>query len=418
MKKILTKTSLATAIIMGLGTAIPAQAMENSKALINNIKVSGQLRPRYERVDENNSKTNANAFTNRLVIGIKADLFGTNWLSGFAQMTDVHALNNNYNSTDNGQSGNSVVADPGQTRLTQSYLDFKYHKTVFRAGRQIVNLDNVRFIGSVNWRQMPQSFDAYAIVDNSINKLNLLAAYVTQVNTVKAGNSNSFSTNTVLLHAKYKMMDAATLTGYGYLIGSVHNTYGLALTGKSAFSKSIKYKYRAEYANQTDPSLETKNQGKPKVDADYFNVQLGLNMSGFLMGARYELLSGSNGSDNKTAFGTPLATLHAQNGWADKFLKTPAPGLVDANVMVGYKTSSLGVVKAIYHDFSSDKKSINYGTEVDLLYKKSIPNVKNLTGLIKAAIYKSGDSVAQGNTSALATDKNVFWVMLNYKFNQ
>jgi len=418
MKKILIKTSLATAIIMGLGTTIPAQATANGKALINNIKVSGQLRPRYERVDENNSKANANAFTNRLVISIKADLFGTNWLSGFAQMTDVHALNNNYNSTDNGQNGNSVVADPGQTRLTQSYLDFKYHKTVFRAGRQIVNLDNVRFIGSVNWRQMPQSFDAYAVVDNSINKLNLLAAYVTQVNTIKAGSKNSFPTSTVLLHAQYKVMDAVTLTGYGYLIGSVHNTYGLALTGKSAFSNSVKYKYRAEYANQTDPSLETKNQGKPKVDADYFNLQLGLNMSGFLAGARYELLSGSNGSDNKTAFSTPLATLHAQNGWADKFLQTPTQGLVDVNVMLGYKTRSLGVAKAIYHDFSSDRKSINYGTELDLLYKKSIPNIKNLTGLIKAAIYKGGDSVAQGNTGALTTDKNVFWVMLNYRFNQ
>ncbi len=419
--KNLVKTSLATAILMS-SAGVCVQAAESGNAIINNIKVSGELRPRYERVDEDNTKANANAFTNRTVIGVNADLFGTSWLSGFVQMTDVHALNNNYNSTDNGQAGSSVVADPGQTRLTQSYLDFKYNKTIFRAGRQIVNLDNLRFIGSVNWRQMPQSFNAYAVVDNSIDKLNLLAAYVTQVNTIKAGNSagnsDSSPTKTILLHARYKMMDAVTLTGYGYLIGSIHNTYGLALTGKSAFSDSIKYNYRAEYASQNDPALETQSQGKPHVDANYFNLQLGLNMSGFLAGAQYELLSGSNGSDNKTAFSTPLATLHAHNGWADEFLKTPTQGLVDVNVMVGYKTKSLGVVKAVYHDFSSDKKSINYGTEFDLLYKKSIPNVKNLTGLVKAAFYRGGDSVAQGNTAKLATDKKILWVMLDYKFSQ
>jgi len=97
---------------------------------MDNIKAKGELRPRYENVDEDNTKSNANALTNRLVSGVNADLFGTSWLSGFAEMTDVHNVNNNY-STDNGQIGHSVVADPSQTRITQSYLDFKFNKTIF-----------------------------------------------------------------------------------------------------------------------------------------------------------------------------------------------------------------------------------------------------------------------------------------------
>ena len=41
----------------------------------------------------------------------------------------------------------------------------------------------------------------------------------------------------------------------------------------------------------------------------------------------YELL----GSDGVTvAFSTPLATLHAFEGWADKFLATPAAGITDS----------------------------------------------------------------------------------------
>lgn len=407
------KTTLATAILMSLGS-VSVQAADDGMPIMDNIKVSGELRPRYENVDEGNNKSNANAVTNRLVIGVNADLFGTKWLSGFAQMTDVHSTNNNYNSTNNGQIGKSVVADPGQTRLTQSYLDFKYNKTIFRAGRQMVRLDNLRFVGAVNWRQMPQTYDAYALVDNSLDNLNLTLAYVTQVNTVKAGDSDSFQTSTVILNGKYKAMDALAVTAYGYLIGSVHDTYGLALTGDFSVSKGTKLKYRAEYASQGDASMETAEQGKPNADADYMNFQIDANMKGFLLGARYEVLSGSNGTDNKTAFSTPLATLHGQNGWADRFLKTPLRGLVDMNLMLGYKAKGFGVAKVIYHDFSSDVGSVNFGTEFDLLYKNSIPGVKNLNGMLKAAVYSGGDSLASGNL--FATDKTILWVMMDYKF--
>ncbi len=410
----LLRTSLATAILMSFGP-VAAYASADGMIIMDNVKVKGELRPRYEMVDEDNALSNANAVTNRLVIGVNADLFGTKWLSGFAEMTDVHAVNNNYNSTNNGRIGNSVVADPEQTRLTQSYLDFKFGKTLFRAGRQIVNLDNLRFVGSVNWRQMPQTFDAYALVDNSIDNLNLLVAYATQVNTIKAGSSNSFQTSTILLNAKYKASDALAITGYGYLIGTFHDTYGLALTGKTGMS-GTKLSYRVEYAMQTDASMETANNGKNKADADYMNLKVDANMSGLLLGAMYEVLSGTDGTGSKTAFSTPLATLHGQNGWADKFLTTPAEGLVDMNVTIGYKAKGFGVAKAIYHDYSSDVGSINYGSELDLLYKNSVPGVKKLTGMVKAALYSGGDSVTSVNVPNLATDKTVFWVMLDYKF--
>ncbi|MDF1881284.1 alginate export family protein, partial [Sulfurimonas sp. MAG313] len=202
------KISIATALMISLGT-VSIQAEDKAGiAIFDNVKVKGEIRPRYEGVNENNAKPNANALTNRLVLGVNADLLGTDWLSTYVEMTDVHSLNNNYNGLDGKDNANSVVADPKQTRLTQSYLDFKYNKTIFRAGRQMVNLDNQRFIGAVGWRQMPQTFDAYAIVDNSIENLNILAAYVTQVNTIFAdggGKVNSASTETVLLNAKYKV---------------------------------------------------------------------------------------------------------------------------------------------------------------------------------------------------------------------
>jgi len=429
--------SLTTAVVMSLGT-VSVQAEDTSTiSLIDNVKVTGEIRPRYEMVETNNAKNNANALTNRLVIGVRGDLFGTDWLSGYAEMTDVHNLNNNYNSTDNGggTGNNNVVADPEQTRVTQSYLDFKYNKTTLRTGRQMINLDNQRFIGAVGWRQMPQTFNAYSVMDNSIEGLNLMASYLTQVNTIFADNGidkvNAYKTKSVLLNAKYKVMDELTVGAYGYLLGSYGNTYGLALTGKPKVADNLTLNYRAEYAMMSDATLDSDNgdtftppyytrakNGKPDVDASYYNLELGMNMSGILAGLGYEFQSGKANTDLSTeikTFTTPLGTNHKFNGWADVFLVTPKAGLKDANIMLGYKSKDVGVFKAIYHDFTSDKDSIDYGSEIDLLYKRAIPGVKGLTGMLKYADYKADDSALSGNPKSVDVQK--FWVMLDFKFS-
>lgn len=393
------------AITLLAGSFGVVSAAEEGFSLVDDVKVKGELRPRYEFVDADNDLSQANAITNRAMIGIQADLGGTDWASGYLEMTDVHNLNDNYNSTDNGQAGHQIVVDPEQTRVTQGYIDLTFNKTLLRAGRQMVNIDNQRFVGAVGWRQMPQTFDAYAIVDNTIDGLNLMAAYVAGVNTIKAGALDSFDTESVILHASYAVIDAMTVTGYGYLLGSIHDTYGLALTGTLPVS-DIKVNYRAEYAMQTDASMETGDAGKPDADASYMNFDVNMNMNGILAGLNYEVLSGTD-NDKDTAFSTPLATLHAFNGWADKFLATPTEGLVDMNVMVGYANADIGLLKAIYHDFSSDVGSTDYGTEIDLLYKRPIPGVKGVVGMLKYADYSADD---------YSFDTQKFWVMLDYNF--
>lgn len=405
MKNVI-KMSLATAMMMSVGT-ISAQAADDGISIFDNVKVSGEIRPRYEYVDQDNTN-DANALTNRLTLGVNADLFGTDWLSTYVEMTDVHNLNNNYNSTANGETDHAVVADPEQTRLTQSYVDLKYKKTKLRYGRQMFNLDNLRFIGAVAWRQMPQTYDATTIFDSSIEGLDLMASYVTQVNTITTATKDQDS---VLLNAKYKAMDALTVTGYGYLLENFGDTYGVALTGNPKISDTLTLNYRAEYAMMGDASL-TENPTAPQknADADYYNLELGMNMSGILAGINYEVQSGDSDTtdgENNT-FSTPYGTNHAHNGWADKFLATPAQGLVDLNVMVGYKNKDLGLLKAIYHDFSSDVDSLDYGTEIDLLYKRAIPGVKGLVGMLKYADYDA-------DTHSVDTQK--IWAMLDYKFS-
>jgi hypothetical protein len=423
MKKVLVLSLAATAALMAGGDIAPVEPAATAETtapsseflIFSNIKAKGEIRPRYEYVDMDGLDETANAFTNRLMLGIGADLFQSSGLSVYLEAVNVVGNDDFFDTTSDDLSDKGVypvVADPDQTRITQAYVDWKAGDTLLRVGRQGVNLDNQRFIGTVNWRQMPQTYDAVALVNNSVENLNLLAAYVWQVNRILAKDSmpildsdrgDQFDTGSVLLHASYTFSEALTLTGYGYLIQDLHDTWGIAATGKFNFEGG-NLAYRAEYAVQTDPSFDDVLTD-PTADADYYNLEANLFMNGFIAGAQYEVLGA--GDDGNAPFSTPLATLHAHNGWADMFLATPADGLVDVNFKLGYKAKGFGVAKVIYHDFSSDRGDTDYGTEIDVLYKNKIPGLKGVTGLLKAAFYSADD---------YKVDTNKFWAMLDYKF--
>jgi len=405
MKKTLLLSVAASAMLMAGGDIAPVVQEEAPAAseflIFNNIYAKGEIRPRYEYVDvDNNGKDKADAYTNRLTLGIGADFMQIDGLSVYLEGTNVMG-SGDFFSTANNKVNYEKVVDPDQTRITQAYMDYKFSDTLIRVGRQGVNLDNQRFIGTVNWRQMPQTYDAAAIINNSIENLSLMAAYVWRVNTVSEAD---FDTNTVLLHAAYTFMPELTLTAYDYIIEDIHDTYGIAATGKVGLG-GANVTYRAEYAHQTDPS---NGSNAANIDADYYNLQATANMSGFLVGAQYEVLGAGNNVGDP-AFSTPLATLHAHNGWADIFLGgTPTDGLVDLNGMLGYKADWFGLAKVVYHDFSADRGSADYGTEWDAIYKNKIPGVKGLSGMLKASWY---------NADQYKTDTTKFWVMLDYKFS-
>ena len=440
MKRLLLSMVALPLVIGGLSVSASADGIN----ILNNVKVKGEIRPRYEYANiKNNTKKAANAYTVRTRIGVGADLFDVNGLSAFIEGTSVNNIAGRYNSTSNGQTGYDKVVDPRQARLTQAYIDYKIAPadTLIRAGRQEVNIDNQRFIGSVGWRQMFQTFDAAAVINTSVKNLTLMGAYVYGTEGVK--DTPSSDLESYILHANYKVNNMLNITAYDYILATAKNTalhygsdtYGLALTGKPAFS-GVKLNYRAEYAKQKDASVDNSRNAADtayKADAYYYNLDLGANISGVLVGVNYEFLSGTTGTDGKTAFATPFATGHKFNGWADMFLGTPTGGLKDANVRLGYKAKGLGKLLAIYHNFTADKNmnvvGVNAGTatgttndlgsEFDIVYVNAIPGVKNLKGLVKYASYSKGKAEQGAGTTykSWGNDKKVAWLMLDYKFS-
>lgn len=418
------------AVTLLTGTTSTLSAADEGFAIFSDLTLKGEVRPRYEAADvKDNGVTGADALTARTTLGINATLFEVDHLSTYLELTSVNTLGlDNYNDT----SGNNVgvydiIVDPQQARMTQAYIDYKTGPALFRVGRQMINLDNQRFVGAVGWRQMFQTFDAATLVVSPVEKLDLTATYLNGVNTVKEIQVPA-KTNSVLLNGSYAVMEPLKVTAYAYLLSNIRyqgtqlyngsNTYGVAVSGKIAAGSNVTLDYRAEYAKQTDPSLSYGTFTKPtNIDADYYNLDIGANIIGIIAGVDYEVL-GANGDDTAgPAFATPLATGHKFNGWADIFLTTPTGGLKDANVRLGYGAKGLGKLLAVYHDFRADKAmpaatgtSSDLGTELDLLYANAIPGVQGLSGLIKYAGYK------QGEVTGYTNDVEKFWVQLDYKF--
>ena len=68
------------------------------------------------------------------------------------------------------------------TGINQLYVDWTGIKnTRFRLGRQQLNLDNVRFIGDIGFRQVMQVFDGVSVLNKSIPDTEVFLAHFEQV---------------------------------------------------------------------------------------------------------------------------------------------------------------------------------------------------------------------------------------------
>jgi hypothetical protein len=144
--------------------------------------------------------------------------------------------------------------------------------------------------------------------------------------------------------------------------------------------------------------------GPIDYDAQYANIAASWIMkNGLTLGISYEVLEGGTGAG--TMFRTPLATLHAFQGWADMFLTTPDAGIEDVYATVKYKAGKWNLT-GVYHDFSADATSEDYGNEFDVSAARSLGERYGL--LVKGAFF-STDSPSYDDTSK-------FWIMLTANY--
>jgi len=416
MRKRTLKATISTALLTTLfaATSFPVMAAEDSATTFGEAFTKGKFgysfRWRLENVDQDPLPHDATAAPLRARINFHtADLAGFSAKAEFDYVFDLGL--DNYNAGGGNKPnppGYPVIADPSGDDLNQLFLQYKAGFGKFRLGRQRIIYDNARFVGNVGWRQNEQTYDSFSFGQSAGADFNVQYSYVDNVNRIFGDevNAGDHAQNTHLLNASYKFPNAAKLTAYYYDIdnedvASLSNvTYGVRLTGKTGGDgDGIKFGYTAEYARQKE------NADNPvDYSADYWRGDLSLGFSWATLYIGYESLGGDDLIPGQ-AFRTPLATLHAFNGWADKFLTTPDEGINDA--FLGVK-GNLGKWKwnVLYHDFSAQSGPESWGTEFDGSISRKFADHFGI--LFKAASF-STDSLRYGDTTKL-------WVQLTANY--
>ncbi len=373
--------------------ALPvAQAAEGFTEALTGGKPSLDLRYRYEHVEQDNALKDADASTLRSRLAYATLPY--HGISGYLEFENVTVLGaEEYNSGINGKTGYSAVIDPEGTEVNQAYLLAEVlPATQLKFGRQRFVLDNHRFIGNVGWRQNEQTFDAFSVVNKSLPATTLSYARLSNVNRITTTDADMSSD---LFNANYSGWAAGTLSGYVYLLDYEQSaalssaSYGLRFSGATPLNDKAKVLYSAEYARQGDYA-----DNPADYDLNYMLAELGASLGGVTAKLGYEVLEG----DGTQSVQTPLATLHAFNGWADQFLSTPASGLEDIYLSVGGELLGVSLL-AVYHDYSANSGGGDFGKEINLQASKKFNKHYALTA--KYASYSAGDQAGKVDTDKL-----------------
>ncbi|MCL6684126.1 alginate export family protein [Sphingomonas alba] len=334
------------------------------------IKPILEARLRYETVDQ--GALDADAVTFRLRAGAEAKLGKFSFL---AEGEGTLAPVNNYNAfpfplADNQRRTQyAVVSDPENIELNRLQLQYKTKDLAFTLGRQRINLDDQRWVGAVGWRQNEQTFDAIR-GEMKLGSVSADIAYAVNQRTIFGGDAGPRTG----IEGKFLFAGIGAKLGpvqgkvFSYLIDydetfaltNSSQTYGGYLSTEIPIGKA-KVTARASYARQLDYG-----DNPFSYAADYWALEGGAKASGFTVSGGVELL----GSDHGHSVQTPLATLHRFNGWADVFLTTPPLGLQDVYVSISKAFDGVRMLPGLnaniaFHQFDSDKGSVDYGTEWD-----------------------------------------------------
>ncbi|HLS05720.1 MAG TPA: hypothetical protein VK036_05425 [Wenzhouxiangella sp.] len=346
-------------------------------------QTSLDLRYRLERVDDDRFSPHAAASTLRLRAGFISPSW-SGWQIAATAQGNRHIGAQKFNSTANGRADYPVVADPDDENVAEAWVGYTRPGELFvRAGRQAISLGNQRFLGSGDpgHRQLQQTFDAVRVGLEG----NAWNASLNWLNRAHRANGRS-NPNRLLARADLD----AWLSTFDYSPGrhtvgvyahhiefrdrpASHRNLGAFVTGPLPLTDGLTY--RLEYAHQKGIRESRSPSGQSHV-----SIRVQQQLDGWHWLAGHERLGGNG----RRAFQTPLATLHAFNGWGDQFATTPDDGLLDTYLAAGSRINRWRALARV-HDFRSDRGSYRYGRELDLMLGRGLSD--NLDMEIKAAFF-------------------------------
>ena len=393
---------LIISILGAASLAAPARAADDKAAAAFPGKAQLQFRLRTEAVDEQGFARDANATTLRSRLTWTSP--GWRGWQATMEVDDIRALDDQgYNSTVNGQTARPVIADPVDTELNRAVVEWKQPQFDLALGRQRLVLDNQRFIGNVGWRQNEQTYDGTTLRWRATKKAELTLAWIADVNRVFGPRSGTQAADwhgdSAIVHGKADLGRFGSLSAFWHGLDFENSpatsvaTSGLSWSGVAKAGKGWRLPWAAAFATQQD-------YGRNPTDysADYHQLELGVGRGAATVKVGLESLGGDATRPNRR-FQTPLATLHAFQGWADKFLTTPPQGVEDRYVTL--EATYRGATAVVgWHDFRAEAVDRSYGREWNVSVSRKFGTRYELLG-------KFADYDADG----FATDTRKAWLM-------
>lgn len=176
------KKLLLSTVAVGLITTANLNAAENLSSMFSEGKASGQIREfSISRSMDLSSPTASEYTRNANTIGGYLK-YETGSLSGLSFGTAFYTTNGFLNDS---PKNDYTKVDPtllgkdngNYSMLGEAYLQYKYGKTTFKAGRQ--KLDTP-MLGSDDARMLPNLFEAYVLTNTDLADTTLMAAHVTK----------------------------------------------------------------------------------------------------------------------------------------------------------------------------------------------------------------------------------------------
>ncbi|HPF73324.1 MAG: alginate export family protein [Rhodanobacteraceae bacterium] len=380
--------------------AAVALSLSPTLAFAGDFSASVDARYRYEHVDDDAFANSADAHTLRLRVG-GIWQWSPQWsLHGTLEQTSN--LNDGFNSTRNGETSYPVVADPRSTERDELFVAYGSERLQARLGRQVINLDNQRYIGAVGWRQNRQSFDGIALDYDVGEQRQLSYRYLSRVIRV----FGEHHPNDVLAHRDLDghLFHFSHPAFDGRLVEYVYRVEDHDVATDSNTTVGLRYTRDAKAVGNWSLGLDLARQ-QANADnpldgsATYWRIEPGYRFEAISLQGGWERLGGDGGY----SFRTPLATGHAFNGWADRFLATPLDGLDDRFIGVNGKLGE-STWSATAHRFDAVHGDARFGDELDLSLARDLGH--GFKGLLKLADFR-GDALP---------DVRKLWLQIDYHY--
>lgn len=348
-----------------------------SPSVAQELKFTGQIRPRYEFRDPAPDGMD-DAFTSmRVRLGLLAVL--DEQVSIFAQFQDVRLFGEETSTLGDFRADNFD--------LHQGYIEIvgensKWLRT--RVGRQEVNYGGQRLIGAVGWAQQGRSLDGIRFdVTKDWGTLSVIGFKLAEET---AGTIDEDSN----LFAAYGTIADV---GPGALdLYYIFDRTDIAGPDIKESTLGARYAWGGEVTARVEGSFQVGNRGAEDLSAFMFGARVGKRFAEGKAGLTlwYDYLSGDdNPTDGDTnVFNTLLATNHKYYGFADLFLNLPVhtanAGLQDMAVKLSWIASPTATLGLDYHIFRAAKQGnladAHFADELDLTVSHRYTEHLTITG--------------------------------------